>query len=232
MNNKLEELFLNIITRGRKDNTYKFAFAKFLLDKSKSQEDIVNVKISYNEIAESFLKYYWIQECKYKLKQDFKVDKQPVIITIIQKHCELDYISTSYEKYFKDKNEKKQKIINEIEKKCLFDVIPRFQPSNNNIFYKHYHLLSNNGKKFNVPCLKERHIILYKDTIIFFKIYYELLHKSLILEWAKFLEKTNFIPKLISKIENLGNTKRESLLKYKKMLLEIDNKCFYCNCVL
>jgi len=56
------------------------------------------------------------------------------------------------------------------------------------------------------------------------------LSKILIYEWAKFLEKTNFTPRLISKIEELGIKKRRSLSKYKKILLEIDgSKCFYCN---
>ncbi len=228
MDFNLEEAFIHIISKGKKDNTYKFALAKFLLDISKNTKDKQNITILYEDISEAFLKYYWVQECKYKLKQDFKQNSQPVVITIIQKYCGKEYISDSYDKYFKDKKSVKKEIIQEIEKKCLGDVIPRFQPKESNKFYSHNHI--KNARKFHISKDKDRSIVLNSDTIFFLKKSYELLHKALILEWAKFLEKTNFTPKLISKIENLGENKRSSLGKYKKILLEIDTKCFYCNC--
>lgn len=64
----LENLFIHIISKGKKDNTYKFALAKFLLDYSLKLQDIEDTKIYYDEISEAFLKYYWFQECKYKIK--------------------------------------------------------------------------------------------------------------------------------------------------------------------
>jgi len=229
MNYSLEQLFINIISKGKKDNTYKFALAKYLLDVSKTSVVEKKIIISYTDISESFLKYYWVQECKYKIKQDFKQNSQPIIISIIQKYCGKDYISDSYDIYFKNKQQIKKEIIQDIEKNCLRDVIPRFQSKECNIFYSHNHTLGTNGKQFNMPTKVNRNIILNKNAIIFFKDNYELLHKSLILEWAKFLEKTNFTPRLISKIENLGENKRSSLNKFKKILIKIDNLCFYCN---
>lgn len=229
MNYDLEQLFINIISKGKKDNTYKFALTKYLLDISKCSQSKKNILISYENISEAFLKYYWVQECKYKIKQDFKLNSQPVVITIIQKHCTKDYISTSYDKYFKNRQQMKQEIIQEIETNCLRDVIPRLQPKNSNKFYSHQHAISKNGKKFNMPIKTDRYIMLNAEAVIFFKENYDLLHKSLILEWAKFLEKTNFTPRLIAKIENLGEHKRSSLTKYKKILKDIDNNCFYCN---
>lgn len=121
-------------------------------------------------------------------------------------------------------------MIKEIEKKCLNDVIPRFQPDEYNSLYLHNHEKAD--KKYKIPSNDKKFILLEKNSILYLKDNYELLHKALILEWAKFLEKTNFTPKLIAKIEHLGETKRNSLNKYKKILLEIDNdkKCFYCDC--
>jgi len=229
MNYDLEQLFINIISKGKKDNTYKFALAKYLLDLSKTIKNEQDILISYQDISEAFLKYYWIQECKYKIKQDFKKNSQPVVITIIQKYCGQDYIPTSYEKYFKNRKEIRKSIIQDIEANCLKDVIPRFQPKEYNKFYSHNHTVSANGKKFYMPIKAKRNIILNIDAIMFLKNNYDLLYKSLILEWAKFLEKTNFTPRLISKIENLGDNKRNSLNKYKKILMKIDNLCFYCN---
>ncbi|MEO9310411.1 MAG: hypothetical protein ABI337_09005, partial [Nitrososphaera sp.] len=73
---ELATRFNQIITKGRKDNTYKFALARFLLDYCNSLDDeYVQNKIKYNEteivdyqqIANKFLTYYWHQECKYKI---------------------------------------------------------------------------------------------------------------------------------------------------------------------
>jgi len=49
MNNSIEE-FRKIISKGKKNNTYKFALAKFLLDYSKECQEIKdNDGVSLNE---------------------------------------------------------------------------------------------------------------------------------------------------------------------------------------
>jgi len=62
----------------------------------------------------------------------------------------------------------------------------------------------------------------------YFKQNHSLLLNSVILEWAKFLEKINKgLPMLISKIE--GHTpKRASLERARKVLSNHFDKCFYC----
>lgn len=226
----MQEMFNTIVSKGAKDNTYKFALTKFLLDYSNSIQQQNMYRISYNEIAEKFLEYYWFQECKYKLKQDFKIKRMPMIIRIIRKYCGEEYIPKSYEKYFEDKQNLKQTIIYEIEKACLQDVIPRFQPINTYYLYNHFHTISSTGKKYKLPPKEKRYIEVRKEAKIFFKSNYNELSKILIYEWAKFLERTNFTPMLISKIEGLGLHNRSSLTKYKSILLKQMNvKCFYCN---
>ena len=102
----MHQLFISIVSKGAKSNTYKFALAKFLLDYSKSQKlKEQDYQITYNEIATKFLEYYWFQECKYKFKQDFNKEKMPVVIRIIQKYCGTEYIADSYEQYFKNRQE-------------------------------------------------------------------------------------------------------------------------------
>ena len=225
----MEHAFIKIVAKGAKSNTYKFALAKFLLDYSKSKKIISDCKISYTEIATKFLEYYWFQECKYKFKQDFNKDRMPVVIRLIQKYCDTEYIPETYEKYFKDKKDIQKKLISEIEMQCFRDVIPRFQPSGEDPFYIHFHQASASGLSFSPPGLDKRYITLKYKALSFFKEEYEVLSKVLILEWAKFLEKTNFTPRLISKIELMKDPKRNSLNKYKKVLLEMENKCFYCD---
>ncbi len=220
------DLFIHILTKGKKDNTYKFALAKFLLDFSIKQEIIEDKQITFYEIASAFLKYYWYQEYKYRIKQDFKTKKQPVVISILHKYCGKGYIHLSFDNYFSDKKEIKEKIVEEIEKKALNDVIPRFQPEDMQIFYKHFFTKTSNGKFKRL----DHKIILYKEAVKFFKDHFYILNKALILEWAKFLEKINFTPQLISKIEYLGKEKtRKSLRKFLRILSEIDGgRCFYC----
>ncbi|EIF51392.1 HNH endonuclease [Sulfurovum sp. AR] len=224
----MEHAFIKYVAKGSNSNTYKFALAKFLLDYSRSKKIISDCTISYNEIATKFLEYYWFQECKYKFKQDFNKDKMPVVIRLIQKYCGTEYIPETYEKYFQDKKDIQKKLISDIEKQCFKDVIPRFQSDGENPFYMHFHQISESERKFMPPQTEKRHIILNYKALSFFKEEYETLTKILILEWAKFLEKTNFTPRLISKIELMKDPKRNSLNKFRKILLEMDNKCFYC----
>lgn len=224
----MEHAFIEIVAKGAKSNTYKFALAKFLLDYSRSKKVISNYQITYREIATKFLEYYWFQECKYKFKQDFNKDKMPVVIRLIQKYCGTEYIPETYEKYFKDRKDIQEKLILEIEKQCFRDVIPRFQPFGEAPFYLHFHQSPVSGRKFAPPSTDKRYITLKHNAMSFFKEEYEVLSKVLILEWAKFLEKTNFTPRLISKIELMKDPKRNSLNKYKQVLLEMESQCFYC----
>ena len=225
----MKNLFIQIIAKDAKSNTYKFALAKFLLDYSRNKKNIEDSQISYKEIATKFLEYYWFQECKYKFKQDFNKEKMPIVIKLIQKYCGTEYIPQTYDKYFSTRKNIQNQLIQEIENKCFKDVIPRFQPYKKNIFYEHFHTLVPSKRKFDLPEQNQRYILLNANTISFFKDEYEVLSKILILEWAKFLEKTNFTPRLISKIELMKDPKRNSLNKFKNVLLDMGNRCFYCN---
>ena len=92
MLNETAYYFNSILTKGKKDNTYKFALAKFLVDYSYGlDEDYIGNKIRSNQtesigfplIAKLFLKYYWHQICKYKIRQNYNLEKLPLIVQII-----------------------------------------------------------------------------------------------------------------------------------------------------
>lgn len=225
----MQKLFNSIVSKSVKDNTYKFALTKFLLDYCNNGKQDPKYRIYYSEIAEKFLEYYWFQECKYKLKQDFKIKRMPMIIRIIRKYCGEEYIPENYKSYFKNRQQLKETMVLEIEKTCLHDVIPRLQARDIYSFYKHFHTINSTGKKYKLPSKEKRYIIITDEAKTFFHNNYNELSKILIYEWAKFLERTNFTPMLISKIEGLGLNKRKSLTKYKNILLKhMDSKCFYC----
>lgn len=218
--------FSSILTKGRKDNTYKFALARFLIEYSyKQNESDIEAKennnemasIKYSLIAKSFLIYYWHQICKYKIRQNYNLDKLPLIVQIIQKIFGKEYIPDSLDSMNTEKIEKAEK---EISRQCFREVIPRFQNitegirvSRHNIFYEY----------------NENQINLKPQAMKYFKQNYPLLLKSILLEWAKFLEKINKgLPMLISKVE--GNIpERNSLEKMKKLLSNYFDSCFYCN---
>jgi hypothetical protein len=100
------------------------------------------------------------------------------------------------------------------------NVVPRFQNlstgstvKSNQIFYNYD---------------DEKQIILLKpEALEFFRKNYIVLFKSVILEWAKFLEKINTLPKLVAKIEG-DQIRRRSLKRYVLLFKDI-NHCFYCN---
>lgn len=223
---KVIDDFINILVRDKKDNTYKFALARFLLDYIKNLDEIKDQHISYEQIAESFLKYYWNQVVVFKIKQDFKKTKKAKIVTIIEENT-LD-ICEFYDSFSKKESsiKLKEELINNIYKYCLADVIPRFQRNSSQNIY--FHNAISKKSRFYLPEKSKRFIVLKASAINQIKKNHTLLFNILILEWAKFLEKTNFTPRLIQKVERLSNPQRGSLTKYKKILLETTSKCFYC----
>ena len=90
---ELRKTFIHIMTHGCKNNTYKFALARFLLDycnmmptsrlstMSKNNEKII---IHYEEIADAFLRYYWHQEFRYRIKQNFYNERPPSVVKILR----------------------------------------------------------------------------------------------------------------------------------------------------
>ena len=96
---ELRKTFIHIMTHGCKNNTYKFALARFLLDycnmmptsrlstMSKNNEKII---IHYEEIADAFLRYYWHQEFRYRIKQNFYNERPPSVVKIYVIHLVID----------------------------------------------------------------------------------------------------------------------------------------------
>lgn len=234
-NNLVNEFIRNL--NYRNDKSYKFALGRFILDYIQDnfiikEKEIKNTKIDYSIIAEYFLKYYWNQIILYKLKQHAGDKKPAKIFSILIELKEKDNINERYDVYFNNNknSDLKEKLIQVISKSCFSDVIPRFQKFNLISIYNHNARQITSNKYYLPKEKSERYIILNKNSIIILKENIKLLLNSVILEWAKFLEKTNFTPKLIEKIERINNPQRNSLTKFRNILLEKERKnCFYCN---
>ena len=229
MNHKQHALFFQqILTKGSKANTYKFALARFLLDYSKNLDEQYikkkvakqeKEKIDYSEIAGHFLKYYWHQECKFKIVQNHDPKKIPNAIKIIRKIFGTEYIPDYFSEMKKEKiQQAESEIVTEVfGKGHKSQVVPRFQnirgePSRKLFYDDDYY---------------DAEIAVNPEAIEFFHENYNFLFKAVILEWAKFLEKINTIPRIISKIES-EEIRRRALSSYKKIFREY-HSCFYCS---
>lgn len=122
-----------ILTKVKKDNTYKFALARFLIDYAHGlDESYIKTKLEANEkeiiafsiISKAFLKYYWHQICKYKIRQNYNMEKLPLIVQILQEIFGKEYIPESFQSMDKSKIKIAEK---QIERKYFLEVIPRFQ---------------------------------------------------------------------------------------------------------
>ncbi len=213
---------MRILTRGSKNNTYKFALARFLLDYSNSSDA---VQIRYSVIAKYFFRYYWLQECKSKLLQG-PSNQQPEIITIIR----MEFTGEEYPYTFKELEKKEpakiQRCVERITKKCFDDVVPRFQEKEK-IFFD-YLAKAYNDSADNKKIDPGGGIRLNPDAMRYFKDNHDILFKAVILEWVRFLETRNLgMPRLVSKIEANDISPRDQA-KFRRLLESFTHTCFYC----
>ena len=227
---RFEQIFMNIMDLSTKDNTYKFAFARFLIEYS---IDNIKTHVSFSNIAAYFLKYYWVQICKSKLRQAPQAEKKPEIIKIIEEEFGKQYYPQTFDEIKKTEHQKIQSCIQKIVKHCFHNVTWRFQKikigiSNDEmkVFfdYKIDRIIHSNKKYVDL----DYGIVLNPKAIEFFKKHNVLLTKTITLEWSRFLEKLNVgVPHLISKTEG-ELVQRTNLTKYRKILEQFFRDCFYC----
>ena len=222
----LKQLFLSILTKGRKDNTYKFTLAKSLLDYCIETPDATdkNHEIPYTYFASKFLKYYWYQEYKFRMKQDFRVNSKPKVITALN-----DVFGASPPTDFKlldpdDVKKAEEKILCTVfgrAKSKTSLVIPKFQSIPDGKYVKSSNAFYDYDDDRKILSLKPK-------AFRFLRYNHGILSKAVLAEWAKFLEKINHtLPRLVAKIEQDG-TKRGPLTEYRKLFSEYAPDCFYC----
>ena len=227
---EFHRLFMSIIRpTGPKNNTYKLALALFLIDYSCSPKSNPPYRVSYREIAEYFLKYYWSHVCKSKLRQGPK-SQIPLAIKIIGEEFQDRVYPQTFDDLKKTKLEKVVQCTNRIKKRCFKDVIPRFQLVNKNREVAFFWYLSKEygDKSGNARIYPNDGILINPAAVEFFRKNCVSLRNSVILEWVRFLEVMNFgTPNLVRKIEADHKGPKDQH-KFRKVLWSISNKCFYC----
>ena len=227
---EFQRTLMNILDLSTKDNTYKFAFMRFLLDYCNESSE---THVEFSTIASYFFKYYWLQECKSKFKQSPQIEKKPEIIKIIQKEFDKPFYPQTFEEISKKEPEKIHRCIEKIVKLGFHNVTWRFQKlkigttaKERKIFFNYTidRPIHSNKKYINL----EAGIDINPKAMEFFKKYNTVLKKAVNLEWARFLEKLNLgVPRLIQKTEG-EIIPRTALGKYRKVLELYFKNCFYC----
>ncbi len=188
---EFERILSEILVNSNKDNTYKFAFAKFLLDYSRDNTD---THVDYLTIAEYFLKYYWPQT-KLKIKQIPQAGQTLEIMNIIKDQFDDSYYNNTLSYVKRSEPEKIKKCIRQIAKKCFHNVTWRFQrvkiPQTAEIraFFK-YEIgreINRNRKFVDLNA----GIDLNPDAMKFFKNHNKAMMIKVMQEWIRFLKKLN-----------------------------------------
>lgn len=211
------------------NNTYKFALALALLKHSKANPTVSN--ISYDFIFESFIEFYWNQVTLYKIKHSVTSKQEPLMISKIKKFCEDNELWSLNYKRLKRVEAKKYNILLESLKGTFNDLI------NNPLSRIHSDYRVKNqsgGDPEGIANLyswsrEKQTLKLSNEGNDFLVNNYDSIYSLVLLECAKFLEKYNLTPRLISKIDS--EAERESFSKAIKDLFEYkdEDRCFYCD---
>jgi hypothetical protein len=239
---RFQQIFLHIISQSRRDNTYKLAFARFLLEYAESETD---TKVHFKKIAKYFLKYYWPQICSSKLfqssidSQSIDEKRKPKIVQILNSEFPEPYYPYTFEQISKKQPKKIENTIKKIEKECFRVVTFAFQKikegdSNSDVapmFFDYEITGEKPSRPDQVYVDFDYGVILNPYAIDFLKRFNGLLKKAVILEWAKFLEPLNIAyPQIIKSIES--EFEPRNLQMERKLLEKIQDRCFYCEKIL
>ena len=222
----MKRAFVSILTRGRKANTYKFALARAMLEYCRDAPRGAGGahRISYEHLARKFRGYYWHQECRFRIKQDFRTRGVPKVISAIRGVSGSDAPADFGALDDRMRGEARDRILRTVfgharSKTSL--VVPKFQKiaeggyaSEHKIFYDYDD--------------DEEVLVLKPGAFAFLRDNGPILSGIVLAEWAKFLEKINgSLPRLVAKTEHAG-ARRESLARFRRAYAGHSEHCFYC----
>ena len=222
----LNRAFLAILDHGSKDNTYKFALARALLDHCRDHADASDNPrvVPYAYFADKFMRYYFHQEYKFRIRQNFHPEKPPRAISILHTVFgntapgDIDLLE-------KDTVEKARRrfltqVFGHARRKTSL-VIPRFQKVRG-------HPSGGPGGVFYEYDDDAQALTIRPEAFDFLRRNHAVLSKAVLAEWAKFLERINpSLPMLVAKIER-DEVTRGPLTEYRSLYLKHWCHCFYC----
>lgn len=213
--------WITVIEQMNNDNTYKLAWGRAILecisfDKYKVLDN--DVIIEFDDISECMIKYYWNQLFFFNLKQSPYKEKYPVICNDVLKLINEYKIkfNTVIPIWFDEVKNKLDSnfynsIVKHVSKTLHKDVCWRFMKINKSTIDLYRYNKSDGS-----------FIIINNNELELLKEYSIILSKLLNYKWAQLLEKFNFCPKIVNKVNGISEAKlsRNSLSKYKEELLK------------
>ena len=209
--------WFRVIENMNTSATYKPAWGRAIVEICLEKED-VDLTISFDEISNKILKYYWNQVFFFDLRQNPKGKNTNAVERIVRSMIQ-DYLTENEDQrpqYYErvehklKKNEKRfKRNIKKISSKLKENVSHRFLNVNTEVM------------KLYVLDENERLIYLIKDEVMYIKEYAFTLTQLFNFRWVMLLEKYNNAPKIANKIKGeQEGINRGSLSKFRKILLE------------
>lgn len=220
-------MFMTIVSKAGKDNTYKFVLGKILLDYCRDNTyESGKRAISYDYLAGEFLRYYWHQKYRFRMKQDFHVrGRGPVAIQILE-----DIFGEDPPYRFEDLDQAKIKRARQTMIKRVFasarsydgNVLHRFQRiGRGDGMYDGTDIYDNDEIRKTITLKPGIHAFLRQN--------YVWLERALVSEWASYLERANpGLPRLVSKLSRLDASPRQAKYRADFLRAEMSPRCFYC----
>ena len=225
-----------ILRRGPRDNTYKFALARALIElcsegrRRGGGSAGAAMTIPYRDLAGRFLRYYWHQEYRFRMRQDFHTRRPPRVIAALREV----WGEGAHPGDFGSLDEGDRRRAEDMILRGVFGharrktslVVPRFQ-----------------NFRSGAGAVERRTFYDYDDDAqeiemrtgapAFFRDNRVMAESLVVLEWTKYLERVNRgLPSLVAKVEDAGARARDpaALLRYRRAWSRHTTGCFYCGC--
>ena len=219
-----------ILRHGPFDNTYKFALARALIDlcgEGRGRRGGA-LAIPYRDLAEKFLRYYWHQEYRFHMRQDFHTRRTPRVISALREVWGTgaqpgDFASLDEGDKDRARRLIQRDVFGHARTKTSF-VVPRFQ-----------NVKSGAGvveaRTFYDYDDDAQEIVMRPGAPEFFRDNRVMAESLVTLEWTRYLERANRgLPSLVAKVERIDAPARgpAPLLWYRRAWIGRTCHCFYC----
>ena len=216
--NSVSKDFHTIIRNCSVENTYKMAWAKAIVEIA--QEDGSTSEISFRQIAEKVVKYYWNQTIFFDLNQGSNINKPPVIISLVK---------ASIADYYKVKGFNKPLRYELVESEVNIDFGAVIRILKKDVSWR---FLKLEGKEISLYRLSENGQSILLSDVDSLRQVSDFMIDAINFRWTQILEQFNSSPRIGKKVRlnDLKDFKRASLTKFKEFIsFENPGKsCFIC----
>ncbi|MCA6075594.1 HNH endonuclease [Fulvivirga sedimenti] len=206
----------------KNNNSYKFVFALVLLDHIRTSKHLI---LSYETIADSFVKFYWDQTVVFKLNHAVNPRQMLVFIQLIRDINPPEIFYKNAKSVYKNELNETREYLLSRKMRTLRNPISRFQSEYKVIDDSSgdktgsgflYHWDEDKREiRFNEEPFRliKKNLWLFKDITVYY--------------FVQFLERNNSIPKIHKKL-GLDNSRSAIKTELRRIILQSSEACFYC----